>query len=681
KKNQLELKFYQLRKQIVMSLYNKYKQILTELITTSKQEDLSNPSINFDQKLAYTIKKYMDIPFKYSKGFEDYIKQQVEIICKNEQNIEFFINWRNLIEQLKEKTKILTKQSITLLDSLIETANSRFEALKTENQLKQEEDFTNQIKMNQSNIQMSDKSMNGLLHTQSSNQIKSSTINQQDLEQKLQAQSDNNQNLNCLHPQQQSQQHQILNNNNIQDFNNKYEQLMTQQGDYLTNNNINQKQNSNLNNQQQHNQVKCVNNNWSSNDMEKYLIQQEGKQALLKSEYKSNQVENQNLFDSSIGWQTFDQQSKKFIIENEILIYQDESIYLNSIKNVDKIDQKLYEIYSNQILEQDKKKKMMEQLKYVLNNIQQNAEIQISKDIILKAYLFGSFLQGTCLKKESDIDLIIIFENNQLSYRDTLLFIQETIKNKLNDQYIITQEVSFAFNVPIISIQHVKTGYKIDITYENRLAILNSQLFNVYLNIDFKIKVLSVLFKIWAVKQNIKKTDFLTSYALLNMVIYFLISQGYLVSLQHSQYFGFAHQKENIINYSKGQKETQQIYTSFEKNIGQIKSKLVNQLQKLNEKPLHKLITELFSFYRVILNHNDQCKQHEKIIITTRLSTNIMGVLKYDQNKQYISIQDPFNDQYNPGQRWNFDVNYFYQKLSQVPLQFQDIDQLSELFD
>ncbi|KAL4489860.1 hypothetical protein ABPG72_010759 [Tetrahymena utriculariae] len=491
-----------------MNLQTKYKQMLIELLDLSQQNELRTISITFQQKLDIIIAKYMSIPFYYSKNFEDYIKQQLNVKCESEQNVQLFMNWRNLIEQFKKTNKILTKSNANLLGTQIET----------------------QIRI----------------------------IEQRESAQKL--------------------------------------------------------------------------------------------------------------------------------IQNEDLIYiDDEQFYSNANNKADQMDQKLYEIYSNKILKENKKRDMMEKLKYVLNALQQNAKINISNEIILKAYLYGSFLQGTCFQNDSDIDVILIFKNNQLSYNDTLLFIQTTIRDKLKDEFNITQEVQFNFRVPFIGIQHKKTNYRIDITYENRLAVLNSQLFYTYLNTHQKVKILSVLLKSWAVKKNIKKTDFLTSYALLNMVIYYLISKKYLVSLQNSQFFGFIQQQKNIIAYCKGQKETYKIYTSFEQNIEQIKSKLVHELQMLNEKPLHQLLAELFKFYKIILNHNIRCQQgqqSQKIIITTRLFTDIIGDLKHSRyQEKYISIQDPFDDEYNPGQRWNFSQCYFSQALDQALLQIKDINMLKELFD
>lgn len=126
---------------------------------------------------------------------------------------------------------------------------------------------------------------------------------------------------------------------------------------------------------------------------------------------------------------------------------------------------------------------MLTLLNFLLKTIHYHAE-QIHKNCRLKANLFGSFLQGTCLQEDSDIDVIINFENIKIGYKKCILLIDTLCRTKLRkDEFIVDSVITPFIRVPFITVTEKSTNFKIDIIYDNPLGIMNSQLFYTYLNI------------------------------------------------------------------------------------------------------------------------------------------------------------------------------------------------------
>ncbi|EAR81960.2 nucleotidyltransferase domain protein, partial (macronuclear) [Tetrahymena thermophila SB210] len=477
--------------------------------------------------------------------------------------------------------------------------------------------------------------------------------------------------------------------------NNLYQNFQQQNYKSQQNNFIQNEQNSNTlskNNQLSSNmlnQIKPTNN--FNQDLDQTIREQESlifqvkpeKQAISKIRMQGLQEADQKIFDSMIDGQATHKYNPKIIIANLDYILVDSDEILRVQQNSDQIDFQMYEIYKQRILEQKKKKDMITMLNYVLNVIYRSAANKFSDKVVLKAYLFGSFLQGTSLKNNSDIDVILEFENIEIKYRSILYFISSVVKTKLSDEFEIETVINQYIRIPFINLTHKKTGYKIDIIYENKLGILNSHLFYTYLNIHIKIKVLSVLFKIWADNAKIKDKYKLTSYALLNIVIYYFITNGYIWSIQDYQYFQFTPLFTMISTYCNLQNVKLKTYTSFESNKQKIKQKLIEDkyYQKLEQTPLHKLFVDLIEFCQTILYMNSK-NNEDKIIITIRPNIlKIRGDLnKYKNGDKHISIQDPFDDDYNPGQRKSFNYNDFVKALNKVPNEIRNIQQLQQLF-
>ncbi|KAL4461180.1 hypothetical protein ABPG72_019786 [Tetrahymena utriculariae] len=732
-----------------MNQENKYYQILQSLLQAAKEEDERISHTQFSQRLDNIMAEAMTIPFHYSKHFEDFIKQQVEILCRNQNSIQTLIGWRSLFEKLKQTNKILTSESAELLISTVDIIIDELQKFKKKMDAPKFNDYTEnlnqsikQIKLTQSMIQEQ-----ALIHNQQYQQYYQNNNQQIPTQAVYQSFQQQNQYQGIMQQGQIGQPASQYNQGNFafqqssQQFCNR--QLISQPANQFNNMQINsyeglnfQQCQENLNTQnplnslqipasqefqnngyqnvlQQNYQNAFYNQNYqnnyfssqqtnnSSNMFNGYQDQNSSikewgslifyeipeKQAISKVRIQGLNETNQKLFHSMIKGISSNQYNPNIIIVNLDLILKDNDQIKLVQENSDQIDYEMYEIYKQRILEQKKKRDLITMLNYVLNVIYSSAVNKYSNQVVLKAYLFGSFLQGTCLQDDSDIDVIIQFENINISYRSSLYFIQSVLKTKLEDEFDFQSVINKNVRIPFINITNKQTGYKIDIIYDNKLGILNSHLFHTYLNIHIKIKVLSVLFKIWAKNFNIKHQFKLTSYALLNIVIFYLIYNNYIKSLQDCNYFQFKPKFETINTYCKLQKVQLEIYTSFEKDRQKIINKLLqdNCYQKLEQTPLHKLFVDLVQFCRSILLTNQTFmyeSQEKKIFITTRpfLEGIIGDLYKYKIEKNYISIQDPFENDYNPGQRRQFNYQEFNSALQSVPEQIANIQQIEYLF-
>lgn len=61
----------------------------------------------------------------------------------------------------------------------------------------------------------------------------------------------------------------------------------------------------------------------------------------------------------------------------------------------------------------------------------------------------------------------------------------------------------------------------------NTLGVINSRFLSVYSQIGW-VKQLGILVKLWAKRNQIITKELLSSYAIINMLIYFLIKKGYV---------------------------------------------------------------------------------------------------------------------------------------------------------
>jgi DNA polymerase sigma len=76
--------------------------------------------------------------------------------------------------------------------------------------------------------------------------------------------------------------------------------------------------------------------------------------------------------------------------------------------------------------------------------------------------------------------------------------------------------------IPLISYKNKILDVQVDICINNVLGAINSKLLRQYCDINEKIKYLGIFIKYWGKKSKIQSKEYMTSYALILLVIYFL---------------------------------------------------------------------------------------------------------------------------------------------------------------
>lgn len=146
-------------------------------------------------------------------------------------------------------------------------------------------------------------------------------------------------------------------------------------------------------------------------------------------------------------------------------------------------------------------------------------------------YPFGSRVTGIAMST-SDLDLYIDIgdkmyngDSNQEPEQQALLievlsgyFSSQQANGVFSDMQLIT-----GARVPIIKLRHTLSGLNCDISCRNGLSVENTKLISLYLQLDARVKWLVVAVKTWAHQVNIADRTMFTSYALIWLVLFFLM--------------------------------------------------------------------------------------------------------------------------------------------------------------
>uniref|UniRef100_A0A1B6DRG3 C2H2-type domain-containing protein n=1 Tax=Clastoptera arizonana TaxID=38151 RepID=A0A1B6DRG3_9HEMI len=143
-------------------------------------------------------------------------------------------------------------------------------------------------------------------------------------------------------------------------------------------------------------------------------------------------------------------------------------------------------------------------------------------------YPFGSRIYGI-FSKTSDLDVFVDLDN-KMYYDDCLdgttakqdeimKTVAKLLKN--NRKLCIVRKVKA--RVPIIQMVHLPSKMACDLSFKNGLSVENTQLTKCYLEADPRVFWLVTAVKYWAESNNLKNSNRFTSYALIWMVMYFLM--------------------------------------------------------------------------------------------------------------------------------------------------------------
>ncbi|KAF5270352.1 hypothetical protein FQR65_LT05540 [Abscondita terminalis] len=137
-------------------------------------------------------------------------------------------------------------------------------------------------------------------------------------------------------------------------------------------------------------------------------------------------------------------------------------------------------------------------------------------------FMVGSTMSGLATKS-SDIDLCLLLRSCPTDTRADALHYLDIIRNSLlNCDFAQAPEVIHA-KVPILKFK-THHGFEIDLNCNNAVGIRNTHLLHCYTQLDWRVRPLVIIIKLWAQAHGINdaKNMTISSYSLALMVIHFL---------------------------------------------------------------------------------------------------------------------------------------------------------------
>ncbi|EFN85249.1 Poly(A) RNA polymerase gld-2-like protein A [Harpegnathos saltator] len=289
--------------------------------------------------------------------------------------------------------------------------------------------------------------------------------------------------------------------------------------------------------------------------------------------------------------------------------------------------------------------------------------------------MIGSTMNGFGLEN-SDVDMCLLVRHEKVDNRDTALM-------HLNQALRCLQRYKSAENleiiqakVPIINFHDSRQNLNIDINCNSSVAILNTHLLYCYSRIDWRVKPLVLIVKLWAQfhKINSARNNTLSSYSLTLMVISFLqcgINPPILPNLQNhtSQFRSFYHEDIQPIIEDIHKKDLGPIY------IGS------SLYQSRNTQSLGELLHEFFKYY-ISFEF-----EHHAVSIEAgyKIKKETCRLASYPNNNRghwkYIGIEEPF-DRTNTAKAV-FDEKIFYRIQSVIGQSYKQLagnNNLNSLF-
>ena len=341
----------------------------------------------------------------------------------------------------------------------------------------------------------------------------------------------------------------------------------------------------------------------------------------------------------------------KFKSINENKDFQDYLFYkILTFENPDyiSINLQLFEKYIllplyNKIVVNSRKR--VEKLNYIFKKYQKIINNACEKyDVIKEIAPYGSFT-NTFLDEEGDIDICIVPTIPWFEFRPYANKIMNKIKNKNIGRIKLFHKAKSFF---LISIYDKETKIELDITIHNILPILNSKLIKIYSQYDQRFHIMGIYLKYWSKNNKIHGAaySYLSSYALLNMLIYFLqkvIEPRVLPNLQKipkNDDFNEPKYKNEIYEYYEGKKE-RETNIFYEDNFEKIDKYMmfINKGEK-NKESVSNLLLKFFEYYSYFYDGKTKISIKKNKEEESSLNKS---------SKIAFSIDDPFESKHNPG--------------------------------
>lgn len=182
----------------------------------------------------------------------------------------------------------------------------------------------------------------------------------------------------------------------------------------------------------------------------------------------------------------------------------------------DMLNRHIWEVYSNKAQKEVTYLKKLEFWKSVYLSIQQ---------ILLRYGLFlvGSTMSGLGLDR-SDIDMCLLVRPGLIDPRaDALTHLQSICKLLETCDFVKDPEIIMA-KVPILKFRDALYGFEVDLNCNNSVGIRNTHLLNAYARLDWRVRPMVVIVKVWAQANDINDAKRMTinSYSLALMTLHYL---------------------------------------------------------------------------------------------------------------------------------------------------------------
>lgn len=126
--------------------------------------------------------------------------------------------------------------------------------------------------------------------------------------------------------------------------------------------------------------------------------------------------------------------------------------------------------------------------------------------------------------RNSDIDMCLLLKTGSTDTRTNAVYYLDIIRNSLiNCDFVQAPEVIHA-KVPILKFKTTEHGFEVDLNCNNTVGIRNTHLLHCYTQLDWRVRPLVIIVKLWAQVNGINdaKNMTISSYSLALMVIHFL---------------------------------------------------------------------------------------------------------------------------------------------------------------
>ncbi|XP_066596030.1 poly(A) RNA polymerase gld-2 homolog A-like isoform X2 [Prorops nasuta] len=141
---------------------------------------------------------------------------------------------------------------------------------------------------------------------------------------------------------------------------------------------------------------------------------------------------------------------------------------------------------------------------------------------------YGLFLVGSTMNgfgsDNSDVDMCLLVRHTEMDQRSEAVSHLEQIFKCLKHCDFIKQLELIQAKVPILKFHDINKNLEVDLNCNNAVGIRNTHLLYCYSRIDWRVRPLVLVIKLWAQAQNINdaKNMTISSYSLVLMVIHFL---------------------------------------------------------------------------------------------------------------------------------------------------------------